>query len=279
MRLDAGEEERNFASWLLDVGHGRNVDYDGKIDIPHDMVCPDLKSLTDFIYPGIDGVVPPPAYFLDRTILAARNNDVDDINNTVLDRMAGEILQFISADSIENEDNMQATRVNEIPVEYLRSLIAPGLPPGHLSMKPGCPLILLRNLAPGSGLCNGTRVVLLRATDRVLEVQVMGGQFDGEVSFIPRITLTPSGKDAEFTFTLRRRQFPVRLAFAMTINKAQGQSVRFVGLDLRVPVFTHGQLYVGLSRATSRQRVKILLPDGSDELKALNIVYPEVFTM
>lgn len=279
MRLDAGEEEQNFASWLLDVGHGRNVNSGGKIDIPHDMVCPDLKSLTDFIYPGIDGVVPPPAYFLDRTILAARNNDVDDINDTVLDRMAGGILQFISADSIENEDNMQATRVNEIPIEYLRSLIAPGLPPGHLLMKPGCPLILLRNLAPGSGLCNGTRVVLLRATDRVLEVQVMGGQFDGEISFIPRITLTPSGKDAEFTFTLRRRQFPVRLAFAMTINKAQGQSVRFVGLDLRVPVFTHGQLYVGLSRATSRQRIKILLPDGSDELKAINIVYPEIFTM
>ncbi len=44
----------------------------------------------------------------------------------------------------------------------------------------------------------------------------------------------------------------------MTINKSQGQSLKYVGLDLRVPVFTHGQLYVALSRATSGGRVKLV---------------------
>ncbi|KIJ05188.1 hypothetical protein PAXINDRAFT_93785 [Paxillus involutus ATCC 200175] len=53
----------------------------------------------------------------------------------------------------------------------------------------------------------------------------------------------------EYPIPLRRRQFPVRLAFCMTINKSQGQSVQYVGLDLRTPVFSHGQLYVALSRA------------------------------
>lgn len=154
--------------------------------------------------------------------------------------------------------------------------MAPGLPPGELSLKVGCPLILLRNLSPDRGLCNGTRMILRRAGDRVLEVEVIGGQFHGEVAFIPRITLTPSGKDAEFAFTLRRRQFPVRLAFAMTINKAQDQSVQFVGLDLRVPVFSHGQLYVALSRATSRHRIKVLLAETAEASRAINIVYPEV---
>ena len=63
----------------------------------------------------------------------------------------------------------------------------------------------------------------------------------------------------------------------MTINKSQGQSVKNVGIDLRSQVFTHGQLYVALSRCTSSQRIKALLrEDMMEEFKAPNIVFPEV---
>lgn len=113
-------------------------------------------------------------------------------------------------------------------------------------------------------------------TDRVLEVRIMGGDHEGELAFIPRITVTPTGNLTDYAFVLRHRQFPVRLAFVMTINKAQGQSAKYVSLDLRVPVFSHGQLYVALSRATSGQRIKAILPDDADELTTTNIVYPEV---
>ena len=58
---------------------------------------------------------------------------------------------------------------------------------------------------------------------------------------------------------LRRRQFPVRLAWAMTINKAQGQTLCQVGLYLPKPVFSHGQLYVALSRVGSSSRLRIVL--------------------
>jgi hypothetical protein len=58
-----------------------------------------------------------------------------------------------------------------------------------------------------------------------------------------------------------RLQYPVRLAFSMTMNKSQGQSLRYVGVDLREEVFSHGQLYVALSRATSGDRVSVLLPE------------------
>lgn len=130
-----------------------------------------------------------------------------------------------------------------IPVEFLRSLNSGSLPPGDLSLKVGCPLILLRNLSPARGLCNGTRMILLRMSDRVLEGRLVGGDNDGDTVLIPRISLTPSNS-TEFAFKFCRRQFPVRLAFALTINKSQGQSVKFVGRDLRVPVLSHGQLYV-----------------------------------
>ncbi|KAI8528138.1 hypothetical protein RHMOL_Rhmol12G0127900 [Rhododendron molle] len=74
---------------------------------------------------------------------------------------------------------------------------------------------------------------------------------------------------------MTRRQFPVRLAYAMTINKAQGQSVKFVGVDLRTPVFSHGQLYVALSRCKSFDRINVLLPEEAID-STTNIVYPEV---
>jgi ATP-dependent exoDNAse (exonuclease V) alpha subunit len=107
----------------------------------------------------------------------------------------------------------------------------------------------------------------------VLEIRLIGGEHAGKKAFIPRITISPSAE--QIAFEMKRRQFPVRLAFAMTINKSQGQSVDNIGLDLRTDVFAHGQLYVALSRCTSSQRVKALFKnDISTATK--NIVYPEV---
>ena len=201
----------------------------------------------------------------------------------MLDRMPGEKRIYLSADSIINELGADSDRhPPPIPVEFLRDLNPAGFPPGELTLKIGCPLILLRNIAPSQGLCNGTRMILTQMSDRVLEVKLMGGDHNGETAFIPRIALTPSDNQFEYAFSFRRLQFPVRLALAMSINKAQGQSVKHVGLDLRVPVFTHGQLYVALSRATSHSRIRILLAPDPDtgqpaaHAKTLNIVYPEI---
>ncbi|KAF7120259.1 hypothetical protein RHSIM_Rhsim13G0061500 [Rhododendron simsii] len=130
-----------------------------------------------------------------------------------------------------------------------------------------------RNIAPKAGLCNGTRLMVVRCASRIIEALILSGEKFGNLAFIPRITLTPSS--SEFPFRMTRRQFPIRLAYALTINKSQGQSVKFVGVDLRTPVFSHGQLYVVLSRCTSFDLVSVLLP--KDELDSTaNIVYPEV---
>jgi ATP-dependent exoDNAse (exonuclease V) alpha subunit len=67
----------------------------------------------------------------------------------------------------------------------------------------------------------------------------------------------------------------MRLCFAMTINKAQGQSLQKVGIDLRQPVFTHSQFYVAFSRVTDIANLDVLLPyRGNGMVK--NIVYPEI---
>lgn len=289
MRVRHDDDADAFARWLLDIGHGRLRDIclhsdtpataSSDIPLPARMLCHTDNDLIQSIYGDISSSIspPPPDYFTNRVILAPRNEDVHAVNTRVLSILPGEERTYLSADSYEQESGADANEPLNLPVEFLRTLNTSGLPLGELHLKTGCPLILLRNLSPARGLCNGTRMTLLRMSPKVLEVRLMGGEHDGEITFIPRITLTPSISHTDFAFKLRRRQFPVRLAFAMSINKAQGQSVKYVGLDLRSPVFTHGQLYVALSRATSSRHITILTSnDGPPSRTTQNVVYPEV---
>jgi hypothetical protein len=273
MRLQNSPEDAKFSQWLLDIGHGRLIDENGKTEVPSSMVVFNEEELINKIYEGIENLtfIPPAVdYFLDRAILAPRNMDVQQTNEKILQKMPGREIIFLSADTIDDEDNDVP---QDYPQELLHSLDLPSLPLFELKMKIGCPLILLRNLDPTKGLCNGTRMILLAAYRRILEVLIIGGDHHGEKAFIPRIILKPSSRQSPFT--LKRRQFPVRLSFAITINKAEGQSLKHVGIHLLSPVFCHGQLYVALSRATSSKKVHILLPDPTDT-KTSNVVYPEV---
>ena len=208
-------------------------------------------------------------------ILAPQNADVGEMNDLILNQMSGAKQTYFSVDTMIEEAGADGEGQPPVPVEFLRSINASSLPPGELHVKISCPLILICNLSPSQGLCNGTRMVVTRMSDHVLEMCLIGGDHDAELAFIPRISLIPSNT-ANLAFKFKRCQFPVCLAFAMSINKSQGQSVKHVGLDLCVPVFAHGQLYVALSRATSAQNVKALLPDTCQESVTANVVYQEV---
>jgi ATP-dependent DNA helicase PIF1 len=81
----------------------------------------------------------------------------------------------------------------------------------------------------------------------------MVGDHVGKQIFLPWIPLCPSD-DEMFPFQFKRKQFPVRLNFAMTVNKTQGQTIPNVGVYLTEPVFSHDQLYVALSRATAKSK-------------------------
>jgi ATP-dependent DNA helicase PIF1 len=114
---------------------------------------------------------------------------------------------------------------------------------------------------------------LARGPTRVLQCHILSGKHAGNIVFIPYITLQPFNED--LSFTLSCQQFPVCLAFSMTINKSQGQSLHHVSIDLRESVFSHSQLYVALSQCTSSNHIKVLLPDGATTTNVTNVVYPE----
>ena len=204
----------------------------------------------------------------ERAILAPHNSTVDDINNSMLAMMPGEEHVLYSADSITPSDIHGEL---DVPIEYLNTLHGARLPPHRLRLKKGVPVIMLRNLDPSERLCNGTRLIVEDVINgRILKATIAGTE---RSVLIPRIELQP--KDGIFPFSWRRRQFPVKVSFAMTINKSQGQTLRCVGIDLLMkPVFTHGQLYVAASRVGDPANIKFLVPSASGYCTR-NVVYTD----
>jgi hypothetical protein len=124
---------------------------------------------------------------------------------------------YQSADSV-----LQGEQKGVNPTKFLNSLNMSGVPPHTLTLQEGCPVILLQNM-PG-GLANGTRLIAVKLMQHVIDAKIATRLDKGMRVFIPRLSITPSDTE-KMPFTLRWRQFPLRPAFAMTINKAQGQTL------------------------------------------------------
>ncbi|GJU94086.1 uncharacterized protein Tco_1318842 [Tanacetum coccineum] len=283
MRLTINMRARTdpwFSSFLLRVGDGvEEVIDEYYVRIPDDMTIPytndaaSKNALINEIFPSFATNASSSSDIVSRAILSTKNEHVDSINNELIDRFHGEENFYYSFD--EAEDDIH----NFYPLEFLNSLNVTGLPPYCLRLKVGCPIILLRNLDPANGLCNGTRLICKRFDPNVINAEIAAGQHAGVRVLLPRILLAPSEEDM-FPFKLKRTQFPIRLSFAMTINKAQGQTIPNVGVYLPESVFSHGQLYVALSRGISRTTTKVLVkPEKEVDRPGVytsNVVYQEV---
>ncbi|XP_065662697.1 uncharacterized protein LOC100205305 [Hydra vulgaris] len=244
MRVQIGEEE--FSQWLLKLGSGTlpvkpEDPLRGCIEIPEQCFVNDNESIVEKIFGGTEE-----ADYANCAISTPTNIDSLATNEEVLDRLPGDTKIYLSSDSIETDDHNE---IYNFPVEFLNSLTPSGMPVHCLKLKIGAVVMLLRNLDLKGGLCNGTRLMVRALHNNYIDGQVLTGVAAGNRILVPRVQLAPS--DSNLPFILKRRQFPVRLAYSMTINKSQGQTFDKVGVYLKKPCFSHGQLYVACSRTRS----------------------------
>lgn len=214
----------------------------------------------------------------------------------------GQAHQYLSADSVSSH----TSNGQDLPVDYLNTLtlkgtyriiiithsliqntsftlpdaLFVGMPAHELLLKENQPLILLRNLRPDMGLCNGTKLICRSMHRYFIEAEIANNNsiHAGTPILIPRIKLI--AKIPGTAYELSRIQLPVRAAFAMTINKSQGQTLSRVGVYLPAPVFSHGQLYVAFSRVTDYRNLQVMAEynENTQTHFTKNIVYPEVLT-
>ncbi|CAN0903850.1 hypothetical protein LINGRAHAP2_LOCUS22760 [Linum grandiflorum] len=125
----------------------------------------------------------------------------------------------LSSDTLTSPGTDQTALEIEYPTEFLNGLSYNGMPEHQIRFKQYSIVMLLRNLNPAAGICNGTRILITHLDTNVIRGLIVGGSFEGTIAIISRIVLDK--KDSKWPFTLKRRQYPLRLCYGMTINKSQ----------------------------------------------------------
>ena len=204
-----------------------------------------------------------------RAIVVPTNAMVHSINYEAVQMFPGEGRTYFSSNKFM-EDNAGL----DVTPEFLATLEPKGFPDHYLELKEGVIIMLIRNLDPQEGHCNGTRYIVRRLNTNSIQAVVATGANAGETLIIPRLKFVT---DDEYPFQFCRTQFPVKLAFGITSNKSQGQTYDKIGVLLDTSFFSHGQLYVALSRVGKRDDLVVSFGENEkNKGKTVNVVYREV---
>jgi len=290
------------------VGDGQTP-YETSVDVGHLGHVDDSHDAARYLFLNENLATSPAA--VNRAFLSPFNTRVDEFNRLMLNSIEGHERKFKfhpssptavslpststlhdwqccincqpgayhSHDSIKELDETDFHLPMGAESDLLATMHEPGVPPAKLSLKVGCIASIMRNLSIEDGLVKNARVQVVSLRPNVVEVRLLQQgagrprpeQADMPTFFLPRITFEFDPHGA--SWTVQRRQFPLRLAYATTFNSCQGLTLDRVVLDLTKPVFAHGQLYTSLSRVRSGSDVRVLRSADERHLPTSNVVY------
>ncbi|KAH1069644.1 hypothetical protein GYH30_007009, partial [Glycine max] len=212
MQATNQEETVAFAQWIIDIGDGiigdKNDGY-ATIEIPQELLITEyndpIHSIISSTFPDLSVNVCPtlshhhndPEYFQTRAILASTNETVQQVNDYMLTMIPGEQMEYLSSDSVDKSETIESCHFGSLTTEFLNSLTTSD---------------------KTQGLCNGTRLIITRLAKHVIAADIISGTNIGDHVYIPRMSMSPS--QSPWPFKLLRRQFPIMLSYAMTINKS-----------------------------------------------------------
>ncbi|GBL88582.1 hypothetical protein AVEN_195594-1 [Araneus ventricosus] len=207
---------QQFTDSLLKLGNGAIIpdNQDGCISMQSiGRIVKTQQEMKEAAFPNVAQHFNNYSWLYQRAILAPRNEDVNVMHKQILQEFSGSFQVYKSIDN--------TCGINEaanFPTEFLTNkLEPPGIPSHTLELKIGAQIILLMNLHLPSR-CSGTRLCIKKLMSNIIEATIIAGKATGENVFIPRIPNIPSNSPFQF----KRLHFPVRLSFAMSINKARG---------------------------------------------------------
>jgi|ERR1700722_20006809 len=158
--------------------------------------------------------------------------------------------------------------------DYMALMNQAGVPPHALHLKTGCICTLMRNMSVDKGLVKNARVIVHKVHRTFAEIRLIDQRTGtlGDIHCLPRIRFNFSPANSSWTFS--RLQLPLRLGYACTFHSCVGQTLDRTVLDIRTPVFAHGQLYTAISRVRRREDSRAFSPSGSALTN--NIVYKDL---
>jgi len=222
-----------FTAFLEDVGNGR-INY---VDVPAESKVTSYPEIIREVY-GVNC-----ADDSDRQILALTLETCAVVNQMCYDMLPGASTDFPAADTFVDCNNP-----DDFPHDYVESLDMKGAPPWLLRFKIGAKYMCIRNLNAQRGVVNGTMLRLISHGRHIAQFLILTGKSAGSCEIFSKTMFTITPEASGLPFTILRRQFPVMPAYCLSVHKAQGQSLKKVGLIFESDPFTHGQLYVALSR-------------------------------